>query len=88
VTLSKVEKKTKAHKNEQMQEVSTISFSMVLSVILFHNQIQVHADKWKYCWLFEVGNMRNAHLKTIRKLWKECAFPRSSDPCTYPNLIR
>lgn len=34
-------------------------------------QIQENADKWQYCWLFEVGNMRNSHLKTVRKLWKE-----------------
>jgi len=33
--------------------------------------VQANADKWKYCWLFEVGNMRNGHLKTIRKLWKD-----------------
>jgi len=33
--------------------------------------VRVNADKWKYCWLFEVGNMRNGHLKTIRKLWKD-----------------
>ncbi|KDQ62498.1 hypothetical protein JAAARDRAFT_66206 [Jaapia argillacea MUCL 33604] len=35
--------------------------------------LQQNADKWKYCWLFEVGNMRNAHLKTVRKLWKDTA---------------
>jgi mRNA turnover protein 4 len=34
-------------------------------------QIQAAVEKWKYCWLFDVGNMRNAHLKTVRKLWKE-----------------
>ncbi|RPD52375.1 hypothetical protein L227DRAFT_617868 [Lentinus tigrinus ALCF2SS1-6] len=31
-------------------------------------EVQEHADKWQYCWLFEVTNMRNAHLKTARKL--------------------
>lgn len=36
-------------------------------------EVQENADKWQYCWLFEVGNMRNAHLKTIRKLWKDTA---------------
>ena len=36
-------------------------------------QVQANADKWKHCWLFEVGNMRNGHLKTVRKLWKEWA---------------
>ena len=41
-------------------------------------QVQANADKWKYCWLFEVGNMRNGHLKTIRKLWKEWA-PSSAE---------
>jgi mRNA turnover protein 4 len=30
-------------------------------------------EKWRYCWLFEVGNMRNAHLKTVRKLWRDSA---------------
>jgi mRNA turnover protein 4 len=34
-------------------------------------QLREHVDNWKYCWLFEVGSMRNAHLKTVRKLWKE-----------------
>ncbi|KAI0074575.1 hypothetical protein K474DRAFT_1601259 [Panus rudis PR-1116 ss-1] len=37
------------------------------------NEVQENADKWQYCWLFEVGNMRNAHLKTVRKLWKDSA---------------
>lgn len=37
------------------------------------NELQENADKWKYCWLFEVGAMRNAHLKTVRKLWKDTA---------------
>ncbi|KII90540.1 hypothetical protein PLICRDRAFT_52270 [Plicaturopsis crispa FD-325 SS-3] len=36
-------------------------------------ELQENADKWKYCWLFEVGAMRNAHLKTVRKLWKDSA---------------
>ncbi|KAI0923131.1 hypothetical protein AcV5_007529 [Taiwanofungus camphoratus] len=36
-------------------------------------EVQDNADKWRYCWLFEVGNMRNAHLKTVRKLWKDSA---------------
>ncbi|KAI0953574.1 hypothetical protein AcW1_007753 [Taiwanofungus camphoratus] len=36
-------------------------------------EVQDNADKWQYCWLFEVGNMRNAHLKTVRKLWKDSA---------------
>ncbi|TFK74829.1 hypothetical protein BDN72DRAFT_832941 [Pluteus cervinus] len=36
-------------------------------------ELQVNADKWKYCWIFEVGSMRNAHLKTVRKLWKDSA---------------
>jgi len=44
-------------------------------------ELQANADKWKYCWLFQVGNMRNSHLKTIRKLWKGTArmfFGRSA----------
>jgi len=36
-------------------------------------EVQDNADKWQYCWLFEVGNMRNAHLKTVRRLWKDSA---------------
>ncbi|KAH9851517.1 mRNA turnover protein 4-like protein [Lenzites betulinus] len=55
VSLTKVEKKTREHKNAFIQEV------------------QENADKWQYCWLFEVGNMRNAHLKTVRRLWKDTA---------------
>ncbi|KAI0041992.1 hypothetical protein FA95DRAFT_1682858 [Auriscalpium vulgare] len=35
--------------------------------------VQEHVEKWKYCWLFQVGNMRNAHLKTVRRLWKDSA---------------
>ncbi|KAJ7795615.1 hypothetical protein B0H14DRAFT_2919012 [Mycena olivaceomarginata] len=29
--------------------------------------LQENAEKWKYCWLFQVGAMRNTHLKTVRK---------------------
>ncbi|KAK0244254.1 ribosomal protein L10-domain-containing protein [Armillaria nabsnona] len=36
-------------------------------------EVQLNVDKWKYCWLFEVGAMRNSHLKTVRKLWKDSA---------------
>ncbi|TFY83858.1 hypothetical protein EWM64_g148 [Hericium alpestre] len=36
-------------------------------------EIQDNCEKWKYCWLFAVGNMRNAHLKTVRRLWKDSA---------------
>ncbi|TFK40525.1 ribosomal protein L10-domain-containing protein [Crucibulum laeve] len=55
VSLTKVSKKTKEHKNALM------------------TQIQESCEKWRYCWLFEVGSMRNAHLKTVRKLWKDSA---------------
>ncbi|KJA23992.1 hypothetical protein HYPSUDRAFT_39112 [Hypholoma sublateritium FD-334 SS-4] len=55
ISLTKVSKKTKEHKNAMM------------------NELQVNADKWRYCWLFEVGSMRNSHLKTVRKLWKDSA---------------
>ncbi|KAE9392838.1 mRNA turnover protein 4-like protein [Gymnopus androsaceus JB14] len=43
--------------------------------------VKENADKWKYCWLFEVGAMRNTHLKTVRNLWKDSArifFSRSA----------
>ncbi|KAI0283917.1 ribosomal protein L10-domain-containing protein [Russula aff. rugulosa BPL654] len=36
-------------------------------------ELQENAEKWRYCWLFEVGNMRNAHLKIVRKLWRGSA---------------
>ncbi|KZV63490.1 hypothetical protein PENSPDRAFT_691611 [Peniophora sp. CONT] len=36
-------------------------------------EIQENVDKWQYVWLFEVGNMRNAHLKTVRRYWKDSA---------------
>ncbi|KAK2465264.1 hypothetical protein APHAL10511_002618 [Amanita phalloides] len=36
-------------------------------------EVKINLDKWQYCWLFEVGNMRNTHLKTVRKLWKDSA---------------
>ncbi|KAF8169252.1 ribosomal protein L10-domain-containing protein [Pholiota molesta] len=36
-------------------------------------EVQANAEKWRYCWLFEVGSMRNSHLKTVRKLWKDSA---------------
>ncbi|KAF9483389.1 hypothetical protein BDN70DRAFT_873892 [Pholiota conissans] len=55
VSLTKVSKKTKEHKNAMMTEV------------------QANAEKWRYCWLFEVGSMRNSHLKTVRQLWKDSA---------------
>jgi mRNA turnover protein 4 len=39
----------------------------------FLNEVQENTEKWKYCWLFEIGAMRNAHLKTVRNLWKDTA---------------
>ena len=43
-------------------------------ILGLHNfQVQSNSEKWRYCWLFEVGSMRNAHLKTVRNLWKEYA---------------
>ena len=44
-----------------------------LITILHNLQLQANSEKWRYCWLFEVGSMRNAHLKTVRNLWKEYA---------------
>ncbi|KAH7885302.1 ribosomal protein L10-domain-containing protein [Phlebopus sp. FC_14] len=55
VSLTKVSKKTREHKNALLTE------------------IQQNAEKWKYCWLFEIGAMRNTHLKTVRNLWKDSA---------------
>ncbi|KAI0795367.1 mRNA turnover protein 4-like protein [Irpex lacteus] len=36
-------------------------------------EVQINADKYDYCWLFDVGNMRNEQLKTVRNLWKDSA---------------
>ncbi|KAI9573628.1 ribosomal protein L10-domain-containing protein, partial [Boletus coccyginus] len=55
VSLTKVSKKTREHKNALL------------------NEIQQSVEKWKYCWLFEVGAMRNTHLKTVRNLWRDSA---------------
>ncbi|CAE6533867.1 unnamed protein product [Rhizoctonia solani] len=33
-------------------------------------KIREHAQKWKYAWVFSVGDMRNAALKDIRAQWK------------------
>ncbi|KAK1226298.1 mRNA turnover and ribosome assembly protein [Marasmius sp. AFHP31] len=63
VSLTKVDKKNRAHKEAQI------------------TLIQENADKWKYCWLFEVRAFRNGHLQTVRKLWKGTArifFSRSA----------
>ncbi|KAG7088323.1 hypothetical protein E1B28_012332 [Marasmius oreades] len=63
VSLTKVDKKTRSHKEAQI------------------TLIQENADKWKYCWLFEVRSFRNGHLQTVRKLWKGTArifFSRSA----------
>ncbi|KAF7768228.1 hypothetical protein Agabi119p4_7471 [Agaricus bisporus var. burnettii] len=37
------------------------------------NEIQENVDKWRYCWLFEVGNLRNSHLSTVREQWRGTA---------------
>ncbi|KAI0684927.1 ribosomal protein L10-domain-containing protein [Cytidiella melzeri] len=37
------------------------------------SEVQQNADKYDYCWLFDVGNMRNEHLKIVRNLWKDSA---------------
>ncbi|EJC98948.1 uncharacterized protein FOMMEDRAFT_113538 [Fomitiporia mediterranea MF3/22] len=58
---AKVVSLTKVAKKTKEQKASLI------------NEIQENADKWRYCWLFEVGTMRNTHLKTVRSLWKDSA---------------
>jgi mRNA turnover protein 4 len=40
---------------------------------VFIKEVQDNVDKWKYCWLFDVGTMRNTHLQTVRRLWKDSA---------------
>jgi len=45
------------------------------------HELQGSSEKWQYCWIFEVGSMRNTHLKAVRKLWKDSArifFGRSA----------
>jgi hypothetical protein len=56
-----------------MTEVGYILFYLIryLFIIVHNLQLQANSEKWRYCWLFEVGSMRNAHLKTVRNLWKE-----------------
>jgi hypothetical protein len=53
-----------------IKEVDNISL-LACYLIFIVNQLQENVEKWKYCWLFQVGAMRNSHLKTVRKLWKE-----------------
>ncbi|KAF8465815.1 mRNA turnover protein 4-like protein [Gautieria morchelliformis] len=36
-------------------------------------QIQDNANLWEYVYAFRIGQMRNSHLKTVRKLWKDDA---------------
>lgn len=71
VSLTKVAKKTREQKNALLKDVRVITTINWL-FLMCSRQVQDNVDKWEYCWLFEVGNMRNAHLKTVRKLWKEC----------------
>jgi mRNA turnover protein 4 len=73
--LTKVSKKTKEHKNAMMTEVGYLYFVDWVHIYLSSTlQLQANSEKWRYCWLFDVGSMRNAHLKTVRNLWKEYAL--------------
>lgn len=54
-----------------MKEVDQIAQNILPSLTADFRQLQDNSEKWRYCWLFEIGSMRNAHLKTVRKLWKE-----------------
>ncbi|KIK16005.1 hypothetical protein PISMIDRAFT_279695 [Pisolithus microcarpus 441] len=36
-------------------------------------EIQESSEKWRFCWVFEVGAMRNTHLKTVRSQWRGSA---------------
>lgn len=73
MSLTKVAKKTKEHKSALITEVR---YAVQLSIyhLSTHDseQVQANADKYDYCWLFDVGNMRNEQLKIVRNLWKEC----------------
>lgn len=35
------------------------------------DSIKESSDKWTYCWLFTVGDMRNSHLKDVRSAWNK-----------------
>lgn len=37
----------------------------------FFKEIQTNVEKWKYTYVFGVGEMRNGPLKDVRKAWKE-----------------
>ncbi|RPD52378.1 hypothetical protein L227DRAFT_468032, partial [Lentinus tigrinus ALCF2SS1-6] len=41
-------------------------------------EVQENADKLQYCWLFEVANMHNTHLKTARKFTARTFFGRGA----------
>lgn len=45
-------------------------------------QIKESASKWTYLWLFNVGDMRNSHLKEVRSQW------RGSVLASLPPLLR
>ena len=73
VSLTKVSKKTREHKSAQIVEVREyylLNAHDTVPKVPISDQLQENAEKWRYCWLFEVGNMRNAHLKTVRKQWR------------------
>ena len=53
-----------------MKEVC-MRYRITMAHSSYRMQLQENSEKWRYCWLFEVGSMRNTHLKTVRKLWKE-----------------
>ena len=36
-------------------------------------EVQENLEKWQHCWVFDVSAMRNNHLQTVRKLWKDTA---------------
>jgi mRNA turnover protein 4 len=84
--LTKVAKKTKEQKGAMIKEAC----SPVVHVLCAHYrvlQLQENSEKWKYCWLFQVGAMRNTHLKTVRKLWKEQVLPYFFlQPLTFTHL--
>jgi hypothetical protein len=85
VSLTKTGKKTRDDKSNQIEAVrpplllyklsscccESTKFADPPPSTLRHDlQIKESASKWTYLWLFNVGDMRNSHLKEVRSQWR------------------